>query len=389
MARLSARLVRERQAASACPDRVACARADTALADAVARAERAGLENRELATALTTLATLRRTEGRPAEADGLLDRATAVLTRVLAADERTLGPDHPETIATLEDLARIHVERHHHAEAAPLLERLVAVGESRLGRTSPAFDQRLELLATTYASEHRDADAERVYHRLVAVREEALGPNDPKVGAALDGIAESCLRQGRTSEAEAYWIRALSIEEPALRADTPVVVVEFLVVVTNGGWRHGAGWPREPVRALEGLETIYRDEDRDPEMRTLLERALASREQRLGPDHPFVGTVLERLAEVNERLGAYRLADGEYRRLLAIKEKRLGPEDPQLAEALRHHATVLWKLRRNAEAEDVDRRAASCEHHALMDSNVPGGTPPQPARVYLRPAPLD
>jgi len=58
------------------------------------------------------------------------------------------------------------------------------------------------------------------------------------------------------------------------------------------------------------------------------QKALALRQQALGPDHLAVATTLSHLGQVYEELGKSDLAKACFERALAIRTKRLGSEHP-------------------------------------------------------------
>jgi tetratricopeptide (TPR) repeat protein len=64
------------------------------------------------------------------------------------------------------------------------------------------------------------------------------------------------------------------------------------------------------------------------------ERALALREQALGPHHPDVATNLNSLAVLYQDQGVYAKAEPLYVRALAIREHALGTEHPLIAISL-------------------------------------------------------
>ena len=57
-------------------------------------------------------------------------------------------------------------------------------------------------------------------------------------------------------------------------------------------------------------------------------RALAIREQALGPEHPEVANSLSSLAALHRAQGRYGEAEPLFKRALAIYEKALGPDHP-------------------------------------------------------------
>ena len=93
------------------------------------------------------------------------------------------------------------------------------------------------------------------------------------------------------------------------------------------------------------------------EARMLFERALASWESTVGPNHPQVAGALTYLAELD--LAAKKYGDAESRlvRALTIAEKQLGADHPYTGEMMNLHATVLRKTGRKTEAKRVEKRA--------------------------------
>jgi tetratricopeptide (TPR) repeat protein len=77
------------------------------------------------------------------------------------------------------------------------------------------------------------------------------------------------------------------------------------------------------------------------EARPLQERALAIREEALGPDHPDTADSLNNLACVLYYQGDLAGARPPIERALAIREKALGPEHPDTAESLNSLAFLL------------------------------------------------
>src|SRR5262249_4130709 len=108
-----------------------------------------------------------------------------------------------------------------------------------------------------------------------------------------------------------------------------------LVTVLVGGVQAGHAQPRsspptsqpaldEASRLDKLVEKLY-SEGKFGEAVPPAERALAIREQALGPMHPDVAHSLHALAELYQAQGAYPKAEPLYVRALAIREKALGP----------------------------------------------------------------
>ena len=70
-------------------------------------------------------------------AQGRLDEAEPLLQRTLAIRERALGPDHPDTAQSLNNLAELYHSQGRLNEAEPLLQRALAIAEQALGPAHP------------------------------------------------------------------------------------------------------------------------------------------------------------------------------------------------------------------------------------------------------------
>ena len=94
----------------------------------------------EMATSLNSLAYLRATEGKVAEAEGKvaeaegkLAEAKALHERALAIREKRLGPEHPDTAWSLNEIASLLQAQRDLVGARSLYERALAINEKALG----------------------------------------------------------------------------------------------------------------------------------------------------------------------------------------------------------------------------------------------------------------
>ena len=92
---------------------------------------------------------------------------------------------------------------------------------------------------------------------------------------------------------------------------------------------------------------------------------MPSTEKALGPDHPDVGTSLNKLAALYRSQGRYAEAEPLYKRSLAILEKALGPDHPEVGVSLDNLATLYRSQGRYAEAEPLHKRSLAILERAL------------------------
>lgn len=99
------------------------------------------------------------------------------------------------------------------------------------------------------------------------------------------------------------------------------------------------------------------------------QRALAIREQVLGPYHPDTAQSLNNLAALLKAQGDYAAAHPLYARTLAIREQVLGPHHPDTASSLNNLALLCAYEEKFEEATELMRRALSIFEAVLGDTH--------------------
>jgi tetratricopeptide (TPR) repeat protein len=296
------------------------------------RERQLGPEHPHTAASLNNLASLLQNQGALAEARPLYERA-------LAIREKQLGPEHPDTAWSLNGLGWLLHSQGALAEARPLLERALAIREKQLGPEHPHTAASLSNLASLLQNQGVPGEARPLIERALAIREKQLGPEHPDTAWSLNNLARLLRAQGALAEARPLIERALAIYEKQLGPEHPHTAL-----------------------SLNNLAALLREQGALAEARLLIERALAICEKQLGPEHPRTATSLNNLAGLLQAQGALTEARPLIERGLAIREKRLGPEHPDTAASLNNLAGLLQAQGALTEARPLLERAlAICE----------------------------
>src|SRR5438552_1919624 len=96
-----------------------------------------------------------------------------------------------------------------YAEAIPLAEQSLAIREKALGPDHPNTAASLNNLAGLYQSQGAYRKAEPLYVRALAILEKTLGTDNPDTAASLNNLAELYRLQGAYEKAEPLYVRAL------------------------------------------------------------------------------------------------------------------------------------------------------------------------------------
>jgi len=107
------------------------------------------------------------------------EQAALLLQRALAIREQQVGPHHPHTATSLNNLALLYRAQGKYPEAELLLQRALAIREHELGSDHPDTATSLNNLARLYRAQGKYAEAEPLYQRALAICEQQLGASHP------------------------------------------------------------------------------------------------------------------------------------------------------------------------------------------------------------------
>jgi Tfp pilus assembly protein PilF len=179
------------------------------------------------------------------------------------AIEKALGAEHPDTAASLNNLALLLKIQGDYAGARPFYARALEIHEKALGAEHPDTAQSLNNLAALLSDQGNYAGARPLYARALAIREKALGAEHPDTAQSLNNLAALLHSQGDFAGARPLYARALKIYEKALGAEHP-----------------------DTARSLNNLAALLSDQGDYAGVRALYERALKIYEKALGAAHP-------------------------------------------------------------------------------------------------------
>ncbi len=235
-------------------------------------------------------------------------QAIAVGERAIEDVGRVLGPDHPHTLTSRNNLANAYQQVGRYAEAILLHEQTLVDRERLLGPDHPDTLASRNNLANAYQDAGRIADAIPLHEQTLADRERLLGPDHPSTLASRNNLAEAYQDAGRAADAIPLHEQTLADRERLLGPDHP-----------------------DTLTSRNNLGAVYRAAGRAADAIPLHEQTLADRERLLGPDHPDTLTSRNNLALAYQEAGRAAEAIPLHEQTLAALERVLGPD---------HHYTL-------------------------------------------------
>ena len=232
-------------------------------------------------------------------------QAESLMRRALAILETSLGENHPNVAASLNNLAGLLQATNRLTEAEPLLMRVVEILANKGGEPLANFAGALNNLAGLLQATSRLVEAEPLYRRALGMDEASYGPDHPAVARDLSNLAGLLQATNRLAEAEPLMRRALGIDEARYGPDHPQVAIN-----------------------LNNLARLLHDTNRLAEAEPLVRRALGIDEASYGPDHPNVAIRLNNLALLLKATDRLAEAEPLYRRAFRIFVVSMGLEHP-------------------------------------------------------------
>jgi tetratricopeptide (TPR) repeat protein len=247
-------------------------------------------------------------------------------TSNLAISEKMLGPENPNTLSIVNNLAGIYWSQGKYDQAEPLVQRALAARERVLGPEHPETLGTVNNLANLYWNQGKYEEAEPLYQRALEASERVLGPEHPSTLSIVNNLTVLYKNQGKYEQAEPLYQRALEAKERVLGPEHP-----------------------STLSTVNNLAELYRIQEKFEEAEPLYQRALEARERVLGPEHPHTAQSLDNLANLYTRQGKHKEAEPLYQRALSIYEQTLGADHPETKRVRNNYADLQKKMKQKAE----------------------------------------
>ncbi|RKT79220.1 tetratricopeptide (TPR) repeat protein [Terracoccus luteus] len=272
------------------------------------------------------------------ESAGDLARAIPLHEQTLTDRERVLGPDHPQTLTSRNNLAGAYESAGDLAQAIPLYEQTLTDRERVLGPDHPQTLTSRNNLAGAYESAGDLARAIPLHEQTLTDSERVLGPDHPQTLTSRNNLAGAYESAGDLAQAIPLYEQTLTDSERVLGPDHPQTLTS----------RNNLAYAYESAGDLGRAIPLY-------------EQTLTDSERVLGPDHPHTLTSRNNLASAYRSAGDLGRAIPLYEQSVTDSERVLGPDHPQTL-ASRNNLASAYRS-----AGDLGRAIPLCEQ-TLTDS---------------------
>jgi tetratricopeptide (TPR) repeat protein len=130
-----------------------------------------------------------------------LDKALPLLEQTLELHKARLGPEHPDTLCSMNNLALAYMHAGRIDKVLPLLEQTLELCKARLGPEHPHTLTSMNNLAEAYWAAGRLDKALPLLEQTLELRKTRIGPEHPDTLTNMNSLASAYQAAGRLDEA--------------------------------------------------------------------------------------------------------------------------------------------------------------------------------------------
>jgi tetratricopeptide (TPR) repeat protein len=291
-------------------------------------------------------AAVRRTLGRTFAGIGVLDEADTHLKaahEIYAAQD---GPESPDALRTLVDLAGVAYNAGRPKESETLLRPAIDGLRRTLGPDAADTVNALGQLSIALYDQGRLEEAEKAAREALEAGRRGPGESADETLAAMNNVAIIDIDLGKFDEAEAFYKRLLEAQAVKSGKDAPYY-----------------------MQTLGNLAQLYVAQDRLEEAETTATETLERHRRVLGNEHNLTLTAINNLAIIERRLKHYDKAERLYRESYETARRTLGEDSLPTLLPMMNLARFYAATRHCAgQRAFIDRAIALCRQHAPPDS---------------------
>jgi serine/threonine protein kinase len=229
-------------------------------------------------------------------------QAIELLGKARATRDELLGPDNPDTLASMNRLGDAYIRDGQGGKAAPLLEQTVERQAARLGPEHAATLASMDNLARAYQRLGRLDKAVPLYEQVLEKRQAVLGPDHLDTISSMNNLGQAYQPAGKLDKALPLLKQALAKLKEKRGPNHPATLI-----------------------SLNNLGVLYFNAGRPDKALPLLEETVAGWKERLRPDHPRTLFCMNNLAAAYESAGQQDKALALYEQTWQLQKARLGP----------------------------------------------------------------
>ena len=327
-----------------------------------------GPEHPDTLTSMHQLALAYWGQGRWKEAQELQEQ-------VMETSKRVFGPEHPDTLASIHQLGLTYWDRGRRKEAEELFTQVKETRKRVFGPEHPSTLTSIHQLGLTYWDQGRWKEAEELFKQVMETRKRVLGPEHPSALASIHQLALTYWGQGRWKEAEELFTQVMETRKRVFGPENPDTLASIhqlaLTYRSQGRWKEAEELftqvmetrkrvfgPEHPstLASIHQLALTYWGQGRWKEAEELFTQAMETRKRVFGPEHPETLISMNQLAVTYQNQGRWKEAQELFTQVMETRKTVLGPEHPDTLSTIHNLARTYRNQGRWKEAQELQEQ---------------------------------
>ncbi|KAJ6529358.1 P-loop containing nucleoside triphosphate hydrolase protein [Mycena capillaripes] len=180
-------------------------------------------------------------------------QAEAFQMAIMERRKCVLGEEHPDTLASISNLASTYRKQGHWNDAEVLEVAVVKKSKEVLGEEHPDTLISIANLASTYCCQGRWKDAEALDVVMVETSKRVLGEEHPHTLASINNLACTYWNQGRWNDAEMLQVAVMNTSKRVLGEEHPDTLTSIASLAST--YRSQGRWNDAEVLQVAVMET--------------------------------------------------------------------------------------------------------------------------------------
>ncbi len=319
---------------------------------------------------------------------GLYDAAMPLQASALETRRRVLGEEHPDTLASINDMGLLLQAQGKLLEAEPYIREALEKRRRVLGEEHPDTLESINNAGNLLEAQGRLSDAEPYYRQSLEKSRSVLGEEHLDTLISISNMGGLLRAQGRLAEAEPYVRDALEKMRRVLGEEHP----NTLIAINNMGGllrRQGNLTEAEPyyrealekrrrvmgeehpqtIASINNMGGLLRAQGRLAEAEPYFREAVEKFRRVLGDEHRETLISINNMGRLLQAQGKLAEAEPYFREALEKRGRVLGEEHPDTLRSLNDMGSLLQAQGKLVEAESYIREALEKRRHVLGDEH--------------------
>ncbi|KAI2919241.1 hypothetical protein CBS147320_8602 [Aspergillus niger] len=274
--------------------------------------------------------------------DGRWKEAEELGVQVVKLRKQVLGPEHPDTLTSISNLASTYWNQGRWKKAEELIVQVLELRKQVLGLEHPDTLTSMGNLASTYMNQEQWKKAEELEVQVLELRKQVLGPEHPDTLTSMANLAVTYSNQEQWKKAEELIVQVLELRKQVLGLEHP-----------------------DTLTSMNNLASTYSNQEQWKKAEELIIQVLELRKQVLGPEHPDTLTSMANLASTYTNQGRWKEAVELDVQVLELHKQVLGPEHPDTLTIMANLAMTYWNQRQWEKAEELGIQVSKLRKQVL------------------------